>query len=387
MAGSQARASPAGGSATSPGHLLQLIRDSDGLTRQELLVQTGMGRSTLYERLEQLSGAGLIVEGGSPGPTGGRPARRLRFRQEGRVVLVLDIGQTGARASVASLGQRLELGDRIDVEVTAGPEAVLRPLVLQARALLGQRRPFAVGVSVPSPIEPDSLMFGHRSAMPGWSPSDLLDRVVPEFGAPLIAEMDARAMAVGELADGHDLICCKIASGTSVGIVVAGQLLRGVDGAAGDIGHIRYVRDGLPCRCGRLGCLATVASGRAILAQLGPGVTTLEEVVRRCVIGDATAVAAVRSAGDLIGNALAATVSTLNPRRLVLGGILGRLPLMAEAVHERLVADAMAPLTEHLSVEISERGESAVSIGMARLAEQREFSPERVDAMLAGRRA
>ena len=86
--------------ATSHGHLLALIRSADGLSRQQLLAETGMSRATLYERLESLLRRGFIYEAEPLEATGGRRSRKIRFDDRGRVVLTIALGQTHATVSV-----------------------------------------------------------------------------------------------------------------------------------------------------------------------------------------------------------------------------------------------------------------------------------------------
>ena len=88
---------------TSHGELVQLVRDSEGLSRQQLIKATGMSRGTLYSRLDTLTRLGLVYEAEALGATGGRRPRRIRFEDRGRVVLVVDLGQTHARVAITDL--------------------------------------------------------------------------------------------------------------------------------------------------------------------------------------------------------------------------------------------------------------------------------------------
>ena len=172
----------------------------------------------------------------------------------------------------------------------------------------------------------------------------------------------------------------KLSMGIGGGIVVGGEVLRGAAGLAGDIGHVRVrVRGGPLCRCGRTGCLAAYSSGRALLERLGGSLGDLVAAARR---DDAVVVAALTEAADVLGTALATTVTTVNPHRLVLGGTLGPLPLVVERVRGRIhdtVAERAWPV-----VEAGELGPVATVTGLARLVVRAAFAPAAVDAAVAG---
>ena len=92
-------------------------------------------------------------------------------------------------------------------------------------------------------------------------------------GVPVLTANDADAAAMGEYAAGNthveSLCLVKVSTGIGTGIVIGGRSYTGVDGGAGDIGHVRVSpRSEARCECGMQGCLAAVASGRAVAAEL-----------------------------------------------------------------------------------------------------------------------
>jgi len=148
-------------------------------------------------------------------------------------------------------------------------------------------------------------------------------------------------MAVGELTAGlgnvEDLIFLKVGSGIGAGIISHGQLHRGANGSAGDIGHtpVRLGVEAL-CWCGKKGCFETVASGLALgrmgkaaaasgestyLAGLGPDAQiTAKDVAEGASYGDQFCVATLNRAGSMVGEMLAPFVDFFNPAMIVIGG-------------------------------------------------------------------
>ena len=373
---------------TSHGELVQLVRDSEGLSRQQLIKATGMSRGTLYSRLDTLTRLGLVYEAEALGATGGRRPRRIRFEDRGRVVLVVDLGQTHARVAITDLlGSEQRRAD-LPLQIDDGAYPVLGVVLDHAEKLIAAGSGellVGVGIGVPSSAEPGSGRLLHATAMPGWAPDALVEAVRPRFDVPMVVENDARAGAVGESRSSDEtLVYVKIATGIGCGIVVAGEPLRGAGGLAGSVGHVEVrAPDGgppPPCRCGRVGCLAAYSSGRALVERLGlPHVSSVTALV--AAAEDPAVVTALASAADVLGAALAPTVATLNPHRLVLGGPLGALPLVVDRVRERVraaVPEQIWPL-----VERSALGPRATPRGLARLVVRHVFAPAAIDALVA----
>ncbi|SHK07705.1 Sugar kinase of the NBD/HSP70 family, may contain an N-terminal HTH domain [Pseudonocardia thermophila] len=370
---------------TSHGGLLALVREHGGLSRQQMLEMTGMSRGTLVSRLEALTRLGYVYEAEALAPTGGRPARRVRFDDRGRVVLAADLGQTHARVAVLDLAGN-ELRSR-SAEIRIADPGVLDAVLDTGAELLAAgrgERLVGVGVGVPSAVDPVTGRVVHPTTIPGWPPDAVLVAVRRRWAVPVVVENDARAGAVGESAGpGETLVYVKLSMGIGCGIVVGGEVLRGAAGLAGDIGHVRVgpqsgPRSGPQCRCGRRGCLAAYSSGRALLQRLGGTLTDLVTAAHR---GDREVAAALAEAADVLGAALAATVTTVNPHRLVLGGALGPLPLVVDRVRARIhdtVAERARP-----QVTGGVLGPVATVTGLARLVVAAVYAPEAVDATVA----
>jgi predicted NBD/HSP70 family sugar kinase len=357
------------------------------MSRQQLLAETGMSRGTLYGRLDALARLGFVYEAESLAATGGRPARRIRFDDRGRVLLTVDLGQTHARIAVTDLlGSQLRRAV-LPLDVAAGPAVVLGPVLEHAAKLLAvgaTERLAGLGVGVPAPVDPTSGAIV-RATWPGWSSDVVADSFGLRWSEPIVVENDARAAAVGESRSPDEtLVYVKLATGLGCGVVVDGEVLRGAGGFAGEIGHVRVAGAGPQpvCRCGRVGCLAAYSSGRALLGRLAsPVIDSLDGLVAAARAEEARVVAELGAAADVLGTALATTVTTVNPDRLVLGGPLGVLPIVVDRVRQRIQLDVDERAWPR--VEGSTLGGRATGRGLARLVVQRAFAPAAIDAALA----
>lgn len=378
--------------ATSAGHLLELVRTGRAGTRGELQELTGLSRSALGVRLERLLRNGWLREAGSTTSTGGRPPVVLRFDETHAVVLAADLDTRHARAAVLDLAGTVLAERTGDLVIADGPVVVLDRLADWFRDLLaesGGAELAGIGVSVPGPVEFDTGRAIRPPIMPGWDEYPIGAQLGRLFGVPVLVDNDANAMAFGEQAAGYPdcpaFVLVKVSTGIGAGVVIDGSVFRGIDGGAGDIGHIRVRGAGdAKCQCGSLGCLAAVASGGALAAALTElGVTARSGADVRALLaaGQPDALRLAREAGRRVGEVLATVVSVVNPGVLMIAGDLADNDFVT-GVHEVLYQVTLPRATRHLEVVTGRLADHAALTGMARLVVDHVYSPAAVDARL-----
>ncbi len=161
---------------------------------------------------------------------------------------------------------------------------------------------------------------------------------------PVAISNDANAAAVGEMMFGiaqgaKNFISVTLGTGLGSGIVVNEELLTGVNGHAGELGHTVAVDNGRSCSCGKEGCLETYASAPGILktvyellasTKIDSRFRNLENDITPIAIteaardGDPLALEAFDRTGKILGNKLADTVALLNPELIILSGGLAK---------------------------------------------------------------
>jgi predicted NBD/HSP70 family sugar kinase len=381
--------------ATSAGELLHLVRTGRAKTRKDLQNLSGLSRSTLTARLDSLQAEGLITESGLEDSTGGRPARNLRFNHEHGVVLAASIDTMHAEVAVTDLaGVRLARREGA-VRVADGPEPVLDLVVGWLRDLLGDlgRWPDEVrgiGLSVPGPVDHLLGQAVQPPIMPGWDGFAIGEYVGAGFGAPVLVDNDANVMALGaqrsRFPESSAFVLVKVSTGIGAGLVIGGDVYRGVDGGAGDIGHIRPPGAAdARCMCGSTGCLAAVASGGALaarLTELGLPTASGSGVRERVLAGQPDAVRLARFAGRQVGEVLATLVCVVNPGVLVIAGDLAE-PHFVTGVRETLYERALPRATQRLRIEIADPAGGVAIGGAAAMVVESVFAPAEVDRRLA----
>lgn len=394
MRGVRDSSSSPNGAAPSAGRLLQMIRNGSGLTRAQLQAGTGMSRTTLTERLDQLSAAGLVHEARRAAGTGGRPAKIIEFDDTGKVVLALDLGHTRCRVAAVSLRAEPLAHQEVVIDVTRAPGPTLDRMLRAAADVLSAMpgvRPVGVGMAVPAPVDVFGRTDWSTSPMRQWTNDIIGSAVRRRFPVPLVLENDARAMAIGEASledtddSGADIVMAiTYGSGIGAGIVVDGRPLRGSTGAAGDIGHVRMRADGPRCRCGRRGCLAAYASGRALLRTLRPrGVRSVADVLELLDARDPQVRAVVHDAATAVGLVVGGAMQGVNPRTLVLGGELGSHPVVARTIERRVRLIALPRVLSGTRITTTRLGGDAGVVGMAHLVIRHLYDAEAVDRRLA----
>ncbi|MFE6482946.1 ROK family protein [Streptomyces sp. NPDC057757] len=392
------------GNQASAGELLELVRSGRARTRGALQQATGLSRATVGQRLDRLFRAGWLREGaGGPvdSPLGGRPSITLEFDDAHAIVLAADLDTRHGRAAVLTLTGEI-LAERSGVLVIdEGPEAVLGELgrwfaELLVRAGKPAGAVCGIGLAVPGPVDSDTGRVVQPPIMPGWDGYDIRGRLSHAFAmhagartdVPVLVDNDANLMAYGEQRTGYPdcsaFALVKVSTGIGAGMVVGGTIYRGIDGGAGDIGHIRVGADAL-CRCGSYGCLAAVASGGAVarrLVESGVAAASGSDVRELLTSGHPEAMALAREAGRQVGDVLATVVTLLNPGVLMIAGDLAGTPFLT-GVRELLYQRALPRSTAHLDVVTSRLGERAGLVGAGALVVEYLYAPERAEERLA----
>ncbi|GAA2788587.1 ROK family transcriptional regulator [Saccharopolyspora taberi] len=374
--------------------LARLIASGAADSRGDLVRETGLSRSTVNHHLDALIAAGVVVESGVRSSGGrGRPAHRLALAPRAGVVIVADSGVHSARLAVADLGQNVLAETQVALDIALGPERALDELTGHLRALLAtaevaEAEVKALVLGLPGPVDPRMGMPVRPPIMPGWDGFPVGATMSERFGCAALVDNEVNLMALGEARalppEESPLLFLKIGTGIGGGIVsAAGELHRGADGAAGDIGHIRVPgADDVVCQCGNVGCVEAVASAGAVLRRLEHD-GGIEDLARLLRDGDPAAVRLTRSAAATIGEVVAMLVHFYNPKRIVLGGLITAASDDVLAGVRSVVYRRALPLaTRHLSLAASTLGRSAGLAGAAVAAIENVLAPPGISDLI-----
>ncbi|WP_168211788.1 ROK family protein [Ruania zhangjianzhongii] len=380
----------------SAGILFQYVRDGQPRTRADIVAATGFARPTVAARIDELERVGLIVPTGEASSTGGRPPATFAFNPGVRLILVADLGVRHGRLAITDLAARVLSERSVEITISDGPESVLDTVVAEFLEMLEAfGRPLdevlGVGVGLPGPVEHHAGRPISPPIMPGWDGFDVPAYLQRQIPAPILVDNDVNIMALGEhrayWQDVQDLIYVKVATGIGAGIITDGELRRGAQGAAGDLGHIAVPQGRqVPCRCGNIGCLEALASGYAVVESLreqGYDIQWADQIVDLVRHGDTNVMQTVRHAGRDIGQVLASGVNLLNPTVIVIGGQVANVGEHLLAGIREVVYSRSLPLaTQHLRIVVSKAGGQAGVLGAAQMVIQQVLAAPAIDRLV-----
>ncbi len=303
-------------------------------------------------------------------------------------VIGVDVGATKLAAGVVSPGG--EVLNRVRHPTANSPEGLLETIV---RAISEVREGYEVGavcLTVPGNVLSAKNMVLFSPNLHAIEGIPLKDELEPRIGLPLTVENDNNAAAWGEFRYGagsgaEHFVYVGLGTGIGGGIVVYGELLRGAQGSAGELGHVTIHPTGPRCACGNRGCLEAYSSGSAIqrrarevaadhphsaLGRLAAERKVLgEDVTRLAREGDEAALSVLEETGRWLGIGLAGFVNIFNPEVIAVGGgVMEAGELILEAAREEVYLRARSPGRELVEVRQATLGADSGVLGAAALA-------------------
>jgi predicted NBD/HSP70 family sugar kinase len=375
------------------GGVLRLVRDGTATTRNELAEQSGLSRSTLADRVQSLLALELLQEITGVASTGGRPPATLTFNRGAGAVLVADLDATHCRVAVCDLAATPLAEQAFAFDVTQPPAATLAAIEASFEKLLrasgtSPDRVRAIGVGVQAPVAFARGEPVDARTMPGWDGFSIPGWFATHYKAPVLVDSHVNLMALGEhwthWRQLDHLLYVTVGQTIDCGIVSGGQVHRGANGAAGDIGHVRLAgHDDVLCICGNTGCLEAVAGGDALAANLtavGLPAASSRDVLTHARAGEPLALQAIRDAGRAVGEVLAECINFFNPGVIVVGGDLAEAPQQLLAgVREAAIGRSLPMATRDLRMGSTRLGVRAGMIGAAVMVIEHVLAPENVD--------
>jgi predicted NBD/HSP70 family sugar kinase len=325
------RAADRGADATR-GRLFTEILTAGPLSRTQLSQRSGLSQSTVTKVVNPMIEAGFVTETGEQSTGIGRPQRLLAVAADRRAAIGVKIGPKAVTGVLTDLRAQV-IGQRTrPLTAGHGPSAALSAAAAVVWDLLAghagaREKLIGVGVGLGGHV---SAVEGRvvRSGVLGWTDVEVGAPLAAATGVATVIGNDVDTLAVAERwfgagrgVDGFALV--TVGPGVGCGLFLGGELVTGVGGLAGELGHIPMLADGRQCTCGNRGCLETLASDDAVLhriAEDGGGFSDIEEAVAAARDGDGRAVSAFAAMGDALGRGLATLCNLVNPGRIVLAG-------------------------------------------------------------------
>jgi predicted NBD/HSP70 family sugar kinase len=363
-----------------------VVRERGRISQAEIARVTGLSRTTVHTLVSEMKASGLVqeIEVSVPDVRGGRPAMQLTLRRSSLAVVGIDFGHSHVQVAVGDIAHNVLAERRCDLDVNHHAREALDTSArmvaeVLAEAHVERKSVVGAGIGIPGPVDRAKGAVGSASILPGWIGLRIESEMQERLGIPVEIENDANLGALAELTWGAGRECSnfayiKAATGIGAGLVIDGNLLHGVSGTAGEIGHTTLDESGALCYCGNRGCLETVASGPAIIQLVGlvDGVIpSLSRIVELAVAGDVRCRRAISDAGHEIGVAVAGLCNLINPERVIVGGLLSRTgEVLLQPMRESIRRHAVLAAAESVDVRAAVFVERAELLGALALALQ-----------------
>jgi glucokinase len=296
------------------------------------------------------------------------------------VCIGVDVGGTNLRCALVSAEGVVARRESQPTDVSSGCAPFVSRLLLVLNRLKSEAeadgmRVAAVGLGVPGLLSNEGVLRSSVNLLP-LQGLNLAQVVSAGIGLPVISLNDANASAVGEQRFGagrpyRSSLMLTIGTGVGAGLILDGRLWTGVDGVAGEFGHITVEPNGRPCGCGNRGCLEQYASATAIAACAaglwGGGVSpSAAAVAEHALNGEAAAAVIFEEAGSYLGIAAAGVINLLNLEAIILGGGVSRsFELLAVPMRRELLARSFTIPGERVRIVLGELGDDAGVLGAA----------------------
>ncbi|MDE2027404.1 MAG: ROK family protein [Candidatus Omnitrophica bacterium] len=194
---------------------------------------------------------------------------------------------------------------------------------------LHRRQIAGIGIGLPGLVDYEKGVVRFLPNIPGWRNVHLKSILEKKIKLPVFVDNDVKIITLAEFKFGagrgaRNFVCLTLGTGVGAGLILNGQLYRGEDNAAGELGHMPLNEHGPKCNCGGEGCFETYVGNRSLFALASqimkkPGMTT-QDMFALAKKGNKKALLFWKTAAQRIGNGLVGIVNLLNPHLIIIGG-------------------------------------------------------------------
>ncbi len=343
---------------------------------------------TVTKIISEMIADGLLQDEGKVGTKGGRRPSTYGLNPEAGYFVGVDVARQHFHIAICDFkGNLIRFIQDIPFVLEANPESFRNICQRIKEEVSGTNilwdDVLGVGVSLSGRVNPEkgySLTYFVSDDIP------MKDLFEQQLGVPVTIENDSRAMTYGEYMNlwpklEKDVIFVNLSWGLGMGMILEGKLFYGKSGFSGEIGHFPVLTNNLICRCGKVGCLETGASGSALhrmiierlkegrKSSLAPifekyGDLHLKDILKAVEEEDVLAIEGIEEVGATLGRGLAGVINIFNPGLVIIGGrlIVGKDYLMLP-VKTAVNRFSLSKVSSDTKFKFSKLGTKAAGIG------------------------
>ena len=356
----------------------------------------GASVPTATKLIGELMDEGFMVDMGKSGTSGGRRPSIYGLNPEAGYFIGVDIRNSHVGIAVTDFkGGLLTFRDGIPFQMEPNEQAVHRIAVSIREFIslenLEWNKIMGIGVSVTGRVNPVTGYSNSYSFDQYRSISRILEE---DLSIHAVLENDSRAMTYGEYLGGglkeKNMLFVNVSWGLGMGMIMDGHLYYGTSGYSGEFGHFPLLDNGQMCRCGKIGCLETGASGSALVRMISEklssgrasslatkfkeeGRVNLNDIFTAIRSEDILAIETVEKIGTNLGKGLAGLINIFNPELVVIGGkvAVAAGDYLMLPIRTAIKRHALNIANQDTTIKFSKLKEKAAPMGAALLVRSR----------------
>ena len=368
--------------------IVELLIDDGDSYIAEIRRKLDSSIPTITKKINRLIEDGIVMEKGKQDTVGGRKPVLYGLNPNAGYFIGVELHRTYLNIALMQFdGTIRQFSKHVHSELensTRSFETLCEAILSYLREQeIDQKEVIAYGFNLSGRVNAGSgqsfnLFFGNDK-------TPLKERLEKRLGCPVFLENDSRAMTYGE----HmlcwnkvdDMLFLNLTWGLGMGMIVNGKTVYGKSGYAGEIGHFPMLNNNQICRCGKVGCLETGASGQALhrilLEKIRQGASSIlsekleqngdismDDILDAIQEEDVLAIECIEKIGVVLGRSVAGLINLFNPEVVVIGGVLSKandyLMIPVVGTINKL---SLHFVNKDTTVSISKLGEKAGPIG------------------------
>ncbi|OLP42296.1 ROK family transcriptional regulator [Rhizobium oryziradicis] len=328
---------------------MEILLHEGSTSRADLAKKTGLSKQTMSEVIRTLEESGWVRAKGVVSGKVGRSAVTYEVVPDAGCVIGIDLGANTIRIAIVDI-----VGTIVE-EIETGCDGRSGEALLQhvsdlvdsclKKARIARSKILLAAVATPGVVDPETGTLSLAPNMSEIASMDVVKKLQELLRCDVVIENDVNAAVIGESWKGSgvgldSVALISLGTGIGLGTLVNGKLMRGAKGAAGEISYLPFGADPYQLESLERGALECAISARGIVERYGDSTATLtaRDILLRAEQGEENALATVRETARLSALLIISVDAILDPQKVILGGNVGRHPLMVQFIQEALPA-------------------------------------------------
>lgn len=363
--------------------VLNLLRKEGICSRAQLAKLSQLKQATITNMMNDFIHWGLVKEVGFLTGDMGRRSIGVSINNDDFGVLAVRIARKNYSVGIFDLSGNSVIVNRKRIAPSQSPETTVEKIINDGTRLMAQcqnRRIIAVGIALPGPYSTKTGRIEIMTGVTGWNKIPVQELFEANFHLPVFIEQDANAAALAQYWNSNSdeklqnkmLIYIAIGQGVGAGIISNGEIIRGAEGIAGEIGHTCVNFNGPRCACGNRGCLENYCSSIAFTSMVNEALNPEEplsfsDAVLLMKSGDPVVKEQFLKTCDILSIGVVNIINSFNPSIVVLGDEMSHIApeLMLDRVKRNVKEHLIPEIYKDTKISTSLTGKDSMVHGAA----------------------